>query len=47
MGKPFILAELTARIRALLRRGKPRETTIRVADLEVDTITSRTSLLPR
>src|SRR5678815_487239 len=30
MGKPFILAELSARIRALLRRGKPRETKIRV-----------------
>jgi DNA-binding response OmpR family regulator len=38
MGKPFILAELTARIRALLRRGKPHETKLRVADLEVDTI---------
>jgi len=38
MGKPFILAELSARIRALLRRGKPRETKLRVADLEVDTV---------
>ena len=38
MGKPFVLAELSARIRALLRRGKPRETRLRVADLEVDTI---------
>jgi len=38
LGKPFVLAELTARIRALLRRGKPRETTLRVADLEVDTL---------
>lgn len=38
MAKPFILAELSARIRALLRRGKPRETKLRVADLEVDTI---------
>jgi len=38
MGKPFALAELTARIRALLRRGSPRETKLRVADLEVDTI---------
>ena len=38
MGKPFILAELSARIRALLRRGKPRETKLRVADLEIDTI---------
>ena len=37
MGKPFILAELSARIRALLRRGKPRETKLRIADLEIDT----------
>jgi DNA-binding response OmpR family regulator len=38
MGKPFILAELSARIRALLRRGKPRDTKLRVGDLEVDTV---------
>jgi DNA-binding response OmpR family regulator len=41
VGKPFILAELSARIRALLRRGKPRETKLRVADLEVDAIRRR------
>jgi DNA-binding response OmpR family regulator len=41
MGKPFILAELSARIRALLRRGKPRETKLHVADLEVDTVRRR------
>ena len=41
MGKPFILAELSARIGALLRRGKPRETKLRVADLEVDTVRRR------
>ena len=41
MGKPFILAELSARIRALLRRGKPRETKLRVGDLEVDTVRRR------
>ena len=41
MGKPFILAEVSARIRALLRRGKPRETKLRVADLEVDTVRRR------
>jgi two-component system copper resistance phosphate regulon response regulator CusR len=38
MGKPFILAELSARIRALLRRGRPRDTRLRAADLEVDTV---------
>jgi len=36
MIKPFALAELSARLRALLRRGKPHETQLRVADLEVD-----------
>ena len=36
MIKPFALAELSARLRALLRRGKPDETWLRVADLEVD-----------
>ena len=41
MAKPFVLAELTARIRALVRRGKPKETTLRVADLEVDTLRRR------
>ncbi|HQZ38069.1 MAG TPA: response regulator transcription factor [Vicinamibacterales bacterium] len=43
MGKPFILAELSARIRALLRRGKPQETRLRVADLEIDTARRRVS----
>ena len=38
MTKPFALAELSARLRALLRRGATRETVLRVADLEVDTI---------
>jgi DNA-binding response OmpR family regulator len=41
MTKPFALAELTARLRALLRRGAPRETVLRVGDLEVDTIRRR------
>ncbi len=38
MTKPFALAELSARLRALLRRGVPRESVLRVADLEMDTI---------
>jgi DNA-binding response OmpR family regulator len=38
MAKPFALAELSARLRALLRRGAPRVTNLRVADLEIDTI---------
>ena len=38
MVKPFALAELSARLRALLRRGAPREIVLRVADLEMDTI---------
>ena len=38
MVKPFALAELSARLRALLRRGTPHETVLRLADLEMDTI---------
>src|SRR4051812_700982 len=38
MVKPFALAELSARLRAVLRRGVPRENTLRVADLEMDTV---------
>jgi DNA-binding response OmpR family regulator len=39
MVKPFALAELSARLRALLRRGVLRENVLRVDDLEVDTVT--------
>src|SRR5438552_5409252 len=35
--KPFAFAELSARIRALLRRGAKENTRLRIADLEIDT----------
>ena len=38
MVKPFALAELAARLRALLRRGLPHENVLRLADLQVDTV---------
>jgi DNA-binding response OmpR family regulator len=38
MAKPFALAELSARLRALTRRGALRQNTLRVSDLEMDTI---------
>ena len=38
MVKPFALAELSARLRAVMRRGTPRENTLRVGDLEIDTV---------
>jgi DNA-binding response OmpR family regulator len=38
MVKPFALAELSARLRALLRRGKPRETRLNVSDLQMDVV---------
>ena len=40
--KPFALPELLARIRALLRRGRPSEVLrLKAADLEVDLVTRR------
>jgi DNA-binding response OmpR family regulator len=39
MTKPFALAELSARLRALLRRGGPKEHVLRLADLQMDTLT--------
>ena len=38
MVKPFALAELSARLRAVMRRGTARENVLRVADLEMDTL---------
>ena len=39
MTKPFSIAELLARLRALLRRNRPNsQTTMRLADLELDLI---------
>lgn len=38
MVKPFALAELSARLRAVLRRGAPRESVLRVSDLEMDSV---------
>ncbi len=37
--KPFAFAELSARIRALLRRGAQESTTLKLADLEMNTAT--------
>ena len=39
MVKPFVFAELSARVRALLRRGAQENTNLMVADLELDTAT--------
>ena len=41
--KPFAFAELSARIRALLRRGAQETTTLRLADLEMNTATRVTT----
>jgi len=39
--KPFAFAELSARVRALLRRGTQEDTKLRIADLEMDAATRR------
>jgi two-component system, OmpR family, response regulator len=36
--KPFALAELAARLPAVLRRGRARDVVLRVGDLEIDTV---------
>jgi two-component system, OmpR family, copper resistance phosphate regulon response regulator CusR len=42
--KPFAFAELLARVRALLRRGRPEEETVlRAGDLELDLLKRRTT----
>ena len=38
MVKPFALGEVSARLRALLRRGQPRQVRVHVADLELDLV---------
>ena len=38
MGKPFALAEVSARLRALRRRGKPPVMKLQIADLEIDVV---------
>ncbi|CAB3749106.1 heavy metal response regulator transcription factor IrlR [Paraburkholderia humisilvae] len=39
LAKPFDFVELTARVKSILRRGRPRESdTLRVSDLELDLI---------
>lgn len=39
LAKPFATDELLARVRALLRRGKPVEHTLAIGDLMLDTVT--------
>ncbi len=41
LSKPFAFAELSARVRALLRRGKREAAELQIADLKVDTATRR------
>lgn len=39
LSKPFAYAELSARVRALLRRASKEDVKFRIADLELDTVT--------
>lgn len=39
--KPFAFEEFLARVRALLRKGKPLETKLKVADLELDLLSHK------
>jgi len=39
VAKPFVFAELSARIRAVLRRGSPSRAVLQIADLELERIT--------
>ena len=41
--KPFAFPELLARVRALLRRGRPETLRLRCADLELDVVTRKVS----
>ncbi len=47
LAKPFDFVELVARVRSILRRGQPREsTTLKIADLELD-LTRRKAIRQR
>jgi two-component system copper resistance phosphate regulon response regulator CusR len=43
MVKPFAFSELSARVRALMRRGSQPDTRLRVGDLEINTATRQVS----
>lgn len=47
LAKPFVLSELEARIRALLRRGAPANAPIRFADLTFDPVSRQASVRGR
>jgi two-component system copper resistance phosphate regulon response regulator CusR len=43
LAKPFAFAELLARIRALLRRGRTKDAWLSVGDLDMDLVSRRLS----